>query len=184
MPHQSNCLVPTVHLRAESQGWGKRTWLGRNAMWDWEKNKWRKYETHFREHHLFTLVVFEGVYIAASVTVQGSETGACNKKGSPDPNSNPQSTGIMRNWASWLRSKIFETACSGIRHSSVNALQGKTTDPDEVWKENKNLSTYLLSYLLLPAGLFQTGVSHWQECSSSVTQSTVCPVLLCCMAQF
>lgn len=67
-------------------------------MWDWEKKEWKKkHGRHFGEHHLFTLVVFEAVYIAASVTAQGSESGACNKKGSPDPNSNPQSIGITRN---------------------------------------------------------------------------------------
>lgn len=40
----------------------------------------RKHGRLLGEHHFFTLVVFEAVYIAASVAVQGSETDACNKK--------------------------------------------------------------------------------------------------------
>lgn len=40
----------------------------------------RKYRRHFGEHHLFIVVLFDTVYVVASVTVQERKTDACNKK--------------------------------------------------------------------------------------------------------
>lgn len=63
----------------ESHGVGGKG-LGWEEIPHGTREQGRKYGRRFGEHHLFTWVVFEAVYIAASVTVQGSETDACKKK--------------------------------------------------------------------------------------------------------
>ena len=61
-------------------GLGEKDWAGEKYHTGLGEEQGRKYGRHFGVHHLFTLVVFEAVYIAASVAVQGNETDTCNKK--------------------------------------------------------------------------------------------------------
>lgn len=130
-----------------------KDWAGEKCHMRLGEEQGRKYGRHFGEHHLFTSVVFEAVYIAASVAVQGSETDACNKKRVTRPKwqspfyRHHQKFSFLAQIQDFLRQPVQVTRTAVLRRSKVKQLiQMKFK------KKTTFFSTYLLSYLLLPAG--------------------------------